>query len=74
MSLAECLMIAIVAILVVKPDQWPKLIQQLAHFIKQFKAITNNLQQQADQIIHEASLSEREQQAAKADELYRDSK
>lgn len=70
MSLAECLVIAIIALLFIKPDDWPNVVRFVSNLVKQFRQLINEFHRQAGDILDQASLPEREQKAKEADKTY----
>jgi Sec-independent protein translocase protein TatA len=71
MSFAEILVIAIVAILVIKPEQWPSVVKQIAKMIKFCKSLQDKWQADSKDLLDPNGLSQREQQAKQIDEQYK---
>jgi Sec-independent protein translocase protein TatA len=70
MSFAELFMVALVAVLVIKPSDWPIVIRFVTKLSRKVRALLTDIQQQADAMVEQAALGEREQLAQKVDKLY----
>ncbi len=70
MSLAELVVIFIVALLVMGPQEWPKIFQRGLRFYRHIEKRYQNVQRDLSKALSMDALAEREEQAQVADRHY----
>ena len=71
-SLGELFVILFVALLLLGPEQFPRLVKAAVKLTRYVKGITGALSKEIDVISQHIELDERESEAKKADQYYQD--